>query len=733
MSFGAINGLCICIFGGYSAQANRINTNTNPDGNMANQSAIILDLPSYLALVRVELIHATPDGKRVAHTLTGEVAAQLPGKLRVRVLDERGGLRALVVADGKSLWTVRGSGNKSVYRQEALRAEGGAGALTRGGLIGPEFAGAILGEDPLEKFQAMPGVRVARVPTANNQPRMMDGVPVEVFTVAFPGPVNSAPTIPGGRAGGNTPKPTSVGKAGTVVTLVYGAQDRRLRRVIREERQPNGEVVRRVEGHRDIRVGANLPASLFTFAPPAGAVAAAPAPQPANTLAPVSSVALDAPMTGGSDEGPVYFANQPRSARPGAVAPVTGVAGGNETRGSSSGAAAVPGTVNSVRFGVPFATANRPGSTVPANTAATVAVASAPPPAVTGRASLSVTPAGGVTLADSASAKATFAGATLLDKTYVDQTFTLKNTGSVPATVTRLVSSCGCLSALVGEGGRASLPVTLAPGQTLEVRARVSFLGLHPGSLSKTISVYTADAPDVPTLSLTLQGTLLPVARIAPATLDLGRAEPGAGGVTVTITPDPRLKNGPVPTLQATHPGLVVTPLPRQGDTLRYRVSVAADAPLGPLTGQLAFAPDPAADPDAQIRAAAWRSVTVPVTGEVIGDVSAAPGMVAFGAVSNPPAQGVSQTVTLTAIKPNALRGATVTVTSPYLRARLRTDIGTAKETALEITLLPGAPSGVLQATVIVQLANRQRLSLPVNAYVTAASSGQKANSPGQR
>ncbi len=333
--------------------------------------------------------------------------------------------------------------------------------------------------------------------------------------------------------------------------------------------------------------------------------------------------------------------------------------------------------------------------------------------------------------------------------------------------VTRLSPSCHCVSAaLLAVGVAESLPRTLASGGPLSVAVSVALSELRPGPFTKTVVVYArppGGGAEFALARLIVRGTLLPAVAVAagssaPAapnlavlplgTLDLA-APPDTAGVVLVATPDPRLArdHAVVPPLASAIPGVRAERLPdAKNGALRYRVTAAPDAPIGPVLGMLAFAPPVS---DRSVRAAAWRSAGIVVTGEVVGDIATSPRVVAFGVAPGAgatPAPGLaapkagdtvpsslSRAVTLTARDAKSFARRTVTRAwkkPPFSPARLlppATGAGaTATERTLLITLAPdaarrvaaGENGGFFQARVTVRLANGQRLVLPVSAFL---------------
>lgn len=322
-----------------------------------------------------------------------------------------------------------------------------------------------------------------------------------------------------------------------------------------------------------------------------------------------------------------------------------------------------------------------------------------------------------------------FGEVSLLDTTSIEHRFTFKNTGATPLKIERLAATCGCTSTIVGSSGTGAYP-TLAPGEETTINVTVNLLPLRPGAQHKSVSVY-AEGNAQPVARYEIQGTLLPTVAFSPQILDFGPV--GAGetrSIPLTATINARLAaEGALPPLVASHPAIRIRPSPETKTsagsktvTRVYTVSLAPDAPLGPLTGSITFAPagsSGAAGLPSRLADALGTS-SVFVVGQVSGAVSAQPQAVAFGAVAS--GQGATRQVVLTGANPTALKNRKVTSDSPWLTVGpgKRDDQAPLSET-IEVALRPNAPTGVLQTRLVITLENGQRLLLPVSAYVTGA------------
>lgn len=256
----------------------------------------------------------------------------------------------------------------------------------------------------------------------------------------------------------------------------------------------------------------------------------------------------------------------------------------------------------------------------------------------------------------------------------LDHTFVLTNSSPASVTLTDLRPSCGCTSALLG--GQASLPLTLLPGQHVSVQVAVDALHLAPGPLDKSVAVYVRGQP-APAAILCLVGTILPVAAFTPSVLDFGQTRAGQeGSLTLTVQLDQHsMPAGAAPRLVSSDPDIQVTSAPPPAGissgvattfgtppapVQTYRGTLSPHARIGTVTGRVSLV-FPCTSGASDLPGG-----SLSLRGEVIGDVSAAPAVVAFGTVTA--GRPAAQQVFLTGLRLNALK---VSSDSPYVTVHL--------------------------------------------------------------
>ncbi len=126
--------------------------------------------------------------------------------------------------------------------------------------------------------------------------------------------------------------------------------------------------------------------------------------------------------------------------------------------------------------------------------------ASAAPPSA-----LSVVPHAGTVIASASTAYWQFAPRSESDETPLTHTFLVRNNTKTTLTVERVAVSCDCVQTQISESR--SLPVRIAPGQTVPVQVTLNLRRLVPGPVSKSVWIYLHGGGD-DGLRLEIRGTV---------------------------------------------------------------------------------------------------------------------------------------------------------------------------------------------------------------------------------
>jgi hypothetical protein len=312
-----------------------------------------------------------------------------------------------------------------------------------------------------------------------------------------------------------------------------------------------------------------------------------------------------------------------------------------------------------------------------------------------------------------------FGKASLLDQTMVEQDFTIRNDSKSQLTVSRLQSSCGCTTAILRSSDGTS--AVLAPGGQTGAHVTVNLAGLHAGPIHKLVEVYVEGNP-LPAAILKIEGELTPAVTFSPSALSFGRVQAGAEHhLTLTTTLDSRLAGprGRMPTLLSSDPSIRVRPIPAPAGasgparTQAYEVTLAANAPLGFITGQLEFA---ASRDLSSVVSRALSGASAAVSAQISGDITVQPQVVAFGAVQQ--GHEASRQLILAGSPAVQLESIVITSESAQLSAKLE-PMSPAHVGKLNVRLSAHAAAGLFRSQLALALPNGQRLLIPVSAYIT--------------
>lgn len=199
----------------------------------------------------------------------------------------------------------------------------------------------------------------------------------------------------------------------------------------------------------------------------------------------------------------------------------------------------------------------------------------------------------------------------------VTHVFRFTNRGTRDLRIESVETSCGCTAAVLADD-------TIAPGASGSIQARFD-TGRFLGAQSKRLNVRSND-PAHPITTLVLQGEVTAEVAVQPGQLYLGRLRRGSRAThTVSVLYD---ADEPISITGVEHdnPGIRVEAEDVEADGKRGRrlhVSVADTAPLGQLRDTLTITTTSEKKP----------RLTVPVFGNVEGDVTVEPPQVSFGVV----------------------------------------------------------------------------------------------------
>ena len=118
---------------------------------------------------------------------------------------------------------------------------------------------------------------------------------------------------------------------------------------------------------------------------------------------------------------------------------------------------------------------------------------------------LAVLPGAGTVAAAPNAALWQFAPRPLSDESPLTHTFLLRSTAKSVLTIERVAASCECIHAEINQSS--SLPVRIAPGQTVPVQVTLTSGRLVPGPVSKSVWIYLRGG-SAEGLRLEMRGTI---------------------------------------------------------------------------------------------------------------------------------------------------------------------------------------------------------------------------------
>ncbi len=329
-------------------------------------------------------------------------------------------------------------------------------------------------------------------------------------------------------------------------------------------------------------------------------------------------------------------------------------------------------------------------------------------------------------------------------------TFLLRNDGKAPVVIDHIQSSCGCTSALLVANGKEAVGgYTLLPGKQVGIKAAVDMTKLAPGPIKKFLWVMMPNET-VPSFVLRLDADIEGVLSFDPPAIEFGRLQAGdTPSQTLGVTLDKRLLEAvggvqlvsSTPNVQVTLTSTADSAVPGgDGHTVLryYKVKVMPKATLGVLSGTLSFVPlKSAANANkTNTNAAAETAETflsvlnANITGQIFGKVTARPGTVVFGAVTE--GDVTMRRITLVGKTEEALQNLKISSSSTWITTKVivperpKTSPTAPPQNLppmrlLEVTLDPKAPPGALQTQLVLTTKDGEELILPAFGYITPA------------
>jgi hypothetical protein len=173
---------------------------------------------------------------------------------------------------------------------------------------------------------------------------------------------------------------------------------------------------------------------------------------------------------------------------------------------------------------------------------------------------------------------------TVTEGTTVERSFPLKNSGTEPLTLTRIVSSCGCV--VLDQNG-----VVIPAGETHPLKVLLNTQGSQ-GQRSRVIRVFSNDS-EKPVVSLNLSGTVEPLVTILPERVKFSPLFSYGSSLeqrTSVVEVKPKtVSNEKWEKIEAVSlsPFILLKTLEKNASLYRFQVAVSEEVPLGTLRSRI--------------------------------------------------------------------------------------------------------------------------------------------------
>jgi hypothetical protein len=259
--------------------------------------------------------------------------------------------------------------------------------------------------------------------------------------------------------------------------------------------------------------------------------------------------------------------------------------------------------------------------------------------------------------------------------------FTIRNSGSAPLEITKVVTSCGCTAASPSKR-------ILAPGEIATLEASVDTHFEQGHSLS-VVTLATND-PAAPSLQLKIEGVIKPQVQAQPVDVDFGSVRRGATVERDVLVNDLVGGSGfALKSVTNASPYIKVTEAPRPDGRpgALLHVTLTPAMPPGPISDTLRIETTRA-------------PLRVGILGVVTGDLLVKPNQVSFGILAHN--QGAVRTIRLTNQGSREINVLGVKSTNDSVFARVA-PVTPGKEYTVTVALRPNTPDGQIRGALTIR------------------------------
>ncbi len=276
--------------------------------------------------------------------------------------------------------------------------------------------------------------------------------------------------------------------------------------------------------------------------------------------------------------------------------------------------------------------------------------------------------------------------------------FKFKNQGNTDLQISKVKSSCGCTAAILTNK-------TIPPGETGEIKTTFNS-GSYNGKVTKSITVNSND-PDNPITRLTISGEVSELISITPARVNFGSIYIGSKiDKVITVTSDTSFN---INKLTASKPFLNASIKEKKDSEYTINVSSKDNQEIGRFSGAVFLETDNKEQP----------RVTIPVFGEITGDITAYPKKLYYGKIKK--GEERTQKVFVKLNKEN-IKISEIKVTPDYLSARIVENYkGNNAQFLIEVKLLNNTAIGKLKGLLEINTNSKVQpvIKVPISGEVT--------------
>ncbi len=265
--------------------------------------------------------------------------------------------------------------------------------------------------------------------------------------------------------------------------------------------------------------------------------------------------------------------------------------------------------------------------------------------------------------------------------TKVQHDFVVKNTGTAPLDIQRVVAACGCTATSTRSN-------SVAPGASTVVKAEFDTTGFS-GEKFKAITVYSND-PDQPSVSLALKGTVESDVKVSPRNVifsEVVREQevPTSQEISVDVREGSDVSISGVKTFSKY---LHIKELESGAKHRRFSVSIDPQAPLGELRERVIIS---------LLGKTAQQSINVPIFAAVKGRIRVSPATVSFGVIEGK--ETIVRSIKLENLSKNILKLGEIESDNPALKTIVK-PIKEGKIYVVELALNPALVEKDLRASI---------------------------------